>query len=112
MKAAICAALVLAAFATTDAAYSQVNVLAARDCGVWVSARKAKTSVALEAHVLGILDGLSLGANRDFWKANGAPMLSRDAVFLWIDNYCLAHPLDASVEAVLALFKERSGWRP
>lgn len=80
------------------------------DCGQWVTGRAEARSLPNERFVIGLLDGLSLGHFVEFWKANGAST-SPDAVFLWLDNYCKAHPLDNLDHAVVALYMKRSGWK-
>src|SRR5262249_51527985 len=77
------------------------------DCGQWVSVRKANRSVAFENYVLGMLNGLASGENKEFWRAKGQPV-SREAVYLWMDTYCQSHPLEGVVAAVHLLFRERT----
>jgi hypothetical protein len=79
------------------------------DCGDWLAARSENRSVAFEHYVIGELNGLSMGTDIEFWRADGR-QLSRDAVYYWLDNYCHTHPTDMIVPAVFELFKDRSGF--
>lgn len=76
------------------------------DCGYWTQARQARRAVSLEHYVLGFLDGFSAGREREFWRANGR-LISREAAYLWIDNYCKSNPLKPIVTGLWELFNER-----
>lgn len=78
------------------------------DCGDWLGSRQRKTSVAFEHYVLGMLNGLALGADREFWHADGRA-ISWDAAYFWVDAHCRSHPTDVLNAAVLTFFKERTG---
>jgi hypothetical protein len=78
------------------------------DCGKWVEARKQGRAVALEHYLIGLLNGLALGSNVDFWRAGGIK-LSSEQTFLWMDNYCQREPLSDPVTGAIALMKERTG---
>ena len=82
------------------------------DCGQWISAREQSSAGYLEHYVLGVLNGLAIGRFTEFWRAGGQPAPSRDAIYLWIDGYCRAHPLEDVFRAAGVLFNERSGWKP
>ena len=77
------------------------------DCGVWVHARQENRGQArvYESYVLGFLDGIAVGEDREFWSGK-ARTVSRDAAYLWVDNYCRSNPLSMVVTAVFKLFKE------
>jgi hypothetical protein len=77
------------------------------DCGKWLASREQKTSIAFEHYVLGMLNGLTIGADREFWNADGRA-ISWDAVYFWIDGYCRSHPTDLLSTAAVTLFKERT----
>jgi hypothetical protein len=85
-----------------------VNVEGGSDCGDWLASRQRKTSIALEHYVLGMLNGLALGTDREFWHADGRA-ISWDAAYFWVDAYCRSHPTDVLATAVLTFFKERTG---
>jgi hypothetical protein len=80
------------------------------DCGQWVTARSEKRSAILEESVVSFLNGFSMGHRVEFWSIGGAP-ISRDAVYLWVDNYCAANPLDNLIHATVRLYMQRSGWK-
>jgi len=106
LAAVLNVALVLAA----ENAISQVYIEGTSDCADWVKARKTNRAVVLEAFVVGMLGGLSMGRNKEFWHANNVPV-SREGVYLWMDNYCQSHPLDVLTQGINQLFRERSGWQ-
>ncbi len=75
------------------------------DCGLWMRARQQNKANVFESYVLGFLDGISAGEDREFWRGNGQ-IISRDSVYLWIDNYCRSNPLSQVVPGVFKLFRE------
>ena len=81
------------------------------NCGQWIDSRTKSSSVSIERYVIGVLNGLALGHGIELWRADGQAV-SREAVFVWVDNYCRNHPLDPFVKGIIALYKERSGWNP
>lgn len=78
------------------------------DCGQWVKGRRTNGSDILEGYVTGALNGMAIAKQAEFWHAGGKS-ISRDAAFLWIDNYCQSHPLDGLMDAIFALFGKRTG---
>jgi hypothetical protein len=64
--------------------------------------------ISFEQYVLGMLNGLTIGADLEVWNADGRT-ISWDAVYFWIDGYCRSHPTDLLNSAVVTFFKERSG---
>jgi hypothetical protein len=104
-----CLLSALASAAT--AAPAGVYLGAKLDFGQWLDSRKKGTSGSLEEYVLGFMDGFTLGRGVEFWSANGAK-ISRESVFQWMDTYCLAHPLDQVITGGVALYEERTGWKP
>jgi hypothetical protein len=79
------------------------------DCGQWIEAREQRRADYLEHHLIGLLNGLTLGHRMEFWRAGGLPKLSREAVFLWIDGFCRENPLSNVVKGAGRLYRERSG---
>ena len=91
-----------------DAAYLDGII----DCGEWVSARKAgRRALGFELYLLGMPNGMSFGGRSgvmtEFWRANGIA-ISRESVFLWMDNYCVANPLEQMNGGAIKLFRERT----
>jgi hypothetical protein len=78
------------------------------DCGDWLSSRQEKSAIALQTFAVGMLDGMAVASDKEFWHADGRG-ISRDAVYFWIDGYCHSHPTDLIVSAVMSLFKQRAG---
>jgi hypothetical protein len=114
-KALTAASMIVAGFSLTAQAapapspiIGGVVVVGGDDCGIWVASRTARTSVALEALTQGFLNGLALGSGVEFWQATDST-ISREAVYLWMDNYCRQHPLEQLTKAWVALFTERTG---
>lgn len=80
------------------------------DCGIWVKARTEGQSAILEGYVLGLMNGLALASQIEFWQATGVPV-GREQVFLWMDNYCRANPLSRTAVGAVALMIEHTGDR-
>jgi hypothetical protein len=81
------------------------------DCGAWISIRKSNTAaVAYEHYVLGLMNGLSIGSQMEFWKAKGTK-LSREQVFFWMDNYCAKNPLSSPTLGGFELMNEQTSGR-
>jgi hypothetical protein len=80
----------------------------ALDCGMWVKMRIERRAQLYEYWVAGTLNGAALSKDIDFWRFKGT-VVSREAVFLWIDNYCNANPLNSLIDAILQLFMQRTG---
>jgi hypothetical protein len=96
----------LPAAAHAQAGKLPVHVTGGADCGLWSAARQQHGSDILEQYVVGMLDGLSSGADREFWQVDGRA-ISWDAAYFWIDGYCRAHPTDFLNTATMRLFEER-----
>ena len=91
----------------TPRTYAQ-HVEGILDCGLWIAARKTNDAAALEHFLLGLLNGISLGSNVEFWRARGLP-ISREQAYLWMDGYCAKNPLKEVYEGAFALMSERTG---
>ena len=98
----------LPAAAHAQAGKLPVHVTGGANCGLWLAARQQHGSDILEQYVVGMLDGLSSGADREFWQADGRAM-SWNAAYFWIDGYCRAHPTNFLNTATVRLFEERAG---
>lgn len=85
-----------------------ITVTGSVDCGQWHEARRADRAGYLEHYLLGLLNGMSMGSSKDFWKAKGVSV-SREAVYLWMDNFCRTNPLSDVIEGTSKLFVERAG---
>jgi len=110
--AAVVLSLVILMLATRPAnAQEGVIIEGSLDCGEWVNARTKALSSNLQHYLLGLINGLTLGHGHEFWRAGGSK-LSREAVYLWMDSYCRQNPLKDVVTGAVALYQERSGWRP
>jgi hypothetical protein len=74
-------------------------------CGTWTASRRAQMAFDLEQWTLGFLSGVGFDAvdGTDPLKLLGA-----DVVFVWIDNYCLSHPLDRITNAATAFVSRGS----
>ncbi len=70
------------------------------DCGQWFTRK-----VVAQTWLLGYLSGLNVayakGDKDALDKANSA-----DQIFLWMDNYCKAHPLEMVSAAGFVLYLE------
>jgi hypothetical protein len=101
-------ALVLAA-TPAPALAQEIWVEAGIDCGQWVSAPDA-TKALYQPYLLGTLDAWAVARDLDFWRT--PTRASREAVYLWIDNWCRANPLDLLINGAAALFEFRTGVKP
>lgn len=77
------------------------------DCGNWHESRSNRSAVVLEGYLLGLINGLAVGAKTDFWRYAGNT-LSREQVYLWMDNYCRSSPLSTVLTGAVALMEERT----
>jgi hypothetical protein len=78
------------------------------DCGNWVAARTVQRATALEHYLLGLLNGTVMGSGIEFWWARDS-RVSREQVFLWMDNYCQRTPLSDLIVGAQDLVNERTG---
>ena len=72
-------------------------------CGKWANDRAEKNgwpAVSAAAYLSGLLSGMAIASNKDVLEANA------DGYYLWMDNYCRAHPLDHVSDAGKVLFNE------
>lgn len=96
-------------FSTSAPAHAQGVVLEGRlDCGNWIEARTKRSADRLEHYLIGLLNGMALTSQIEFWQAGGS-RVSRDQVFLWMDDYCRRTPLADPVTGAVALMNERTG---
>ena len=60
-----------------------------QSCGVWVHDRSTKDDDYVKTWLLGYLSGLAEGYEQDY-------LLHADnqSIYLWMDNYCQANPLE------------------
>lgn len=81
-----------------------VMVRGSLSCGRWVEVRTAtrppNTSYA-EAWVIGFVSGFSLAKGQDVLSDTDSA-----SVFLWMDNYCRANPLNDVTTGAFQLFGE------
>jgi hypothetical protein len=98
-----------AALVSTISAASGQSVNLAGDVnrGIWLEARTQRTAINLEGFVQGLLNGMSLGSNIEFWEVGGNRVSSAQ-VFLWMDNYCRTNPLSNAYNGAVALMNERT----
>jgi hypothetical protein len=78
------------------------------DCGQWIKGETEGLALALEHYLIGLLNGMVMGARIEFWHAGGVAV-SREQVFLWMDNYCRREPFSDPVAGATVLMKERTG---
>ena len=85
----------------------RIWVETSEDCGEWMKARKLKRSSPHEARLIGMLDGMAVGRMVDIWKAQGKTM-SKEQVYVWMDNYCQANPQSRIVVGAEELANENT----
>ena len=87
---------------------AQLKLNATGTCAMWLEAGKNKVFRQIEeALVLGLIDGMSLGANMNFWVTREGQLKMNQALY-WIDNYCGDNPLEHTVIGVWELFNSRA----
>ena len=92
----------------TATVQAQLKLGATGTCAMWLEAGKNKVFRQIEeALVLGLIDGMSLGANMNFWVTREGQLKMNQALY-WIDNYCGDNPLEHTVIGVWELFNSRA----
>lgn len=81
-------------FFTKTAGAVLIRGAGTRGCGEWVAARRGGTAssagaVNMEGWILGYLSGNADALNIDILRN-----VSAESIFLWMDNYCKANPLE------------------
>ena len=74
-------------------------------CEKWTAARRTHKAFELEQWMLGFLSGVGFDAVDG---TDPLKLLGTDVVFVWIDNYCLGHPLDRITKAAAAFVSRGS----
>jgi hypothetical protein len=97
-RVAVAAWLVLCMLASSPTL--AITTMGDRTCGQWVAQRK---DGAVQSWLAGYLSGLAVAFNND---ALAEP--DGESIFLWMDNYCAAHPLDRVATGGRVLFDELS----
>ena len=98
--------ILLLSFAAPIKAEPKLN--ATGTCTMWLKAGKNKVFRQIEeAFVLGLIDGMSVGANMNFW-ATKEGQLKVNQVLSWVDVYCRANPLEPTITGVQKLFNSRA----
>ena len=102
--------LVIAILLSFTAPAGAVATMGGTDCGDWLTDRKEASvnSWQLERGLYGVLDGLSLGLELDFWLSGQG--ITLDQVNYWMDKYCRENPLSHTTNGAIKLFKERTGY--
>jgi len=92
----------------TATVQAQLKLGATGTCAMWLEAGKNKVFRQIEeAFVLGLIDGMSSGANMNFWVTREGQLKMNQALY-WIDNYCGDNPLEHTVIGVWELFNSRA----
>ena len=88
--------------------YADVQVNATGSCEMWLKAGKNKVFRQIqEAFVLGLLDGLSLGKDMNFWITSEGELKVNQALS-WVDRYCRERPSQHTIKGVQQLFDSRA----
>jgi hypothetical protein len=74
-------------------------------CTNWIAARRTQRAFDLEQWILGFLSGVGFDAVDG---TDPLRLLGTNVVFVWIDNYCLAHPLERITSAAAAFVNRDS----
>jgi len=113
MKAAlVTVALTLALTSVAMAVQPIVRGAGARSCGAWISEEGGPYQVENHEWLLGYISAFNTYALTV--DADVTQGIDIDGLYVWMDNYCRAHPLDLIQVAANALISElqhRSGVR-
>lgn len=101
------ACLAAAAMLACGSARAAVVIEGVVDCRDWLEGRANHTAENLEHYVLGLLNGLTLGRGKEFWRAGGSKFSPTQA-YGWIDDYCRANPMHQVMTGAGELFKQRT----
>jgi hypothetical protein len=77
-----------------------------RTCGTWTEARRSGTTTVgyYQEWVAGFLSGAnSIIVPEDKIDTLAQPNLDAQGLYAWVDNYCIAHPLNTIAQAADAL---------
>lgn len=98
---------VLALVLFTEPAHAQAVWMEGKlGCDSWLNNRTSNTALAAEHLAIGYLNGVSGATKRDFWKSGPSNAVSRDQVFLWLDDYCRTNPTKSAYDGLGKLFLE------
>lgn len=96
---AVAAVLVTAALWVHPVLAVDIIGMGTASCGAWTEARTRKVANIYEQWMVGYLSGAAAVLSKDL-------LAKRDAfgIWRWVDNYCVAHPLDQLATAGVRLF--------
>ena len=78
-----------------------IIVKGSSDCDSWIDGRKFNDNVQNKSWLLGYLSGLAVGKDIDILRDR-----NYQSIFLWMDKYCDANPLEKTGNAGEKLFNE------
>lgn len=88
------AVLIIISILVSTTAFA-VDTRGVRSCGVWIKERQnGRGGISSQTWLVGYLSGLAVGSGKDFM--NGT---DNDSIYLWVDNYCRANPLEHLLSA-------------
>ena len=112
MKRSLVPLLVIALTFTGTGFGSAAGVLGVggRSCGTWIEARRNgnTTAVDYQQWVAGFLSGANslISTAAPELDTLLQPNIDAQSLYAWIDNYCIAHPLNTIAQAADALGAE------
>lgn len=106
MKKTIYTLLIIFTFSCISIKANAITTMGAPACGDWINAKEQNTNQGLSSLVYkswlaGYLSGIAGQIKID--ALNGA---NSESMYLWVDNYCRANPLEDLSVAGLGLFLE------
>ena len=101
--------LIAAVFWMTASAaqQNQVVLLGSGDCGTWLQARKTNQAKFLEQHLMGLINGMTMGSSIDIWIVGGSTV-SAQQLYFWMDNHCQKNPLSNTFAGATDFADERT----
>lgn len=107
----IVASFVIGSVLFSSAAQAEISY-GGTDCGQWLEHRKGENAVAQLADtswLAGFLSGLNTGYSNKAPENLKDPLTELQSLpqaFVWMDNYCKAHPLEDTRRGAMELFFE------
>jgi hypothetical protein len=98
MKLKLIAALIALTVSSPVFAYKVIEYEAIGyvDCGQWLSRNdKDLSSISTGSWLAGFMTGLNASDAKDGQDRDSLQKVSADRIFLWMDNYCKANPLES-----------------
>ena len=107
----VAAAVLLAVLGQSDSAAQKVKASPNNvDCSTWSMVRAERKFGEVQpvaAFVHGLITGMAIGADIEFWKTGGKEIKPHE-VFDWMDKYCSENPQSSGFAGAVVLMNGRT----